>query len=178
MITSFLACFVNINKMVLKKSNCQRWHRTDERTTKCYDNNSGSSKLKQRVCFICKKSSSGIGSIHDRLFHSKLPDLQWPDVAPVRRLFHNDVTINEPSNSCAIRNIGTKVASMFTRTCRLSWRHLDCRDVIKICGQLWSQMQPYMKFWASFSKIYRFQKAKPIRKLTIQIGLACLNRKI
>ena len=77
-----------------------------------------------------------------------------------------------------IRNIATKVASMFTRTCRLSWRHLDCRDVIKICGQLWSQMQPYMKFWASFSKIYRFQQAKPIRKLTIQIGLACLNRKI
>ena len=67
---------------------------------------------------------------------------------------------------------------MFTRTCRLSWRHLDCRDVIKICGQLWSQMQPYMKFWASFSKIYRFQQAKPIRKLTIHIGLACLNRKI
>ena len=59
-----------------------------------------------------------------------------------------------------IRNIATNVASMFTRTCRLSWRHLDCRDVIKICGQLWSQEQPYMKFWASFSQIYRLQKAK------------------
>ena len=61
---------------------------------------------------------------------------------------------------------------------RLSWRQLDCHDVIKICGQLWSQEQPYMKFWASFPKIYRFQLAKPIRKLTIQIGLACWNRKI
>ena len=61
---------------------------------------------------------------------------------------------------------------------RLLWRRLDCRDVIKICGQLWSQEQPYMKFWASFPKIYRFQQAKPIRKLTIQIDLACWNRKI
>ena len=26
----------------------------------------------------------------------------------------------------------------------------DCRDVIKICGQLWLQEQPYAKFWASF----------------------------
>ena len=47
---------------------------------------------------------------------------------------------------------------------RLSWRHLDCRNVIKICGQLWSQEQPCMKFWASFPKIYRFQQAKPIRR--------------
>ena len=77
-----------------------------------------------------------------------------------------------------IRNIATNVASMFTRTCRLSWRHLDCRDVIKICGQLWSQEQPYMKFWASFPQTYRLQQAKQIRKLTKQIGLACWNRKI
>ena len=77
-----------------------------------------------------------------------------------------------------IRNIATNVASMFTRTCRLSWRHLDCHDVIKICGQLWSQEQPYMKFWTSFPQIYRLQQAKQIRKLTKQIGLACWNRKI
>ena len=77
-----------------------------------------------------------------------------------------------------IRNIATNVASMFTRTCRLSWRHLDCRDVIKICGQLWSQEQPYMTFWASFPQIYRLQQAKQICKLTKQIGLACWNRKI
>ena len=70
------------------------------------------------------------------------------------------------------------VASMFTRTCRLSWRHLDCRDVIKICGQLWSQEKPYMKFWASFPQIYGFQQTKQIRKLTKQIGLTCWNRKI
>ena len=55
----------------------------------------------------------------------------------------------------------------------------DCfRDIIKICGQLWLQEQPYLKFWASFPKIYRFQQAKPILKLTIQIGLAGWNRKI
>ena len=54
----------------------------------------------------------------------------------------------------------------------------DCRDVIKICGQLWSQEQPYMKFWASFLRIYGFQQAKPIRKSMIQIGLACWNWKI
>ena len=81
-----------------------------------------------------------------------------------------------------IRNIATNVASMFTRTCRLfflsSWRYFDCPDVIKICGQLWSQEQPYNQFWASFPKIYRFQQAKPIRKLTIQIALARWNRKI
>ena len=77
-----------------------------------------------------------------------------------------------------IRNIATNVASMFTRTCQLSWRHLDCRDVIKICGQLWSQEPLYMKFLASFPKIYRFQQAKPIRKLTKQVGLVCWNRKI
>ena len=86
-----------------------------------------------------------------------------------------------------IWNIATNGASMFTRTCRLfsivvtssrlSWRHLDCRDVIKICGQLWSQERPYMKFWASFPKIYRFQQAKPIRKWTLQIGLVCCNGK-
>ena len=35
-----------------------------------------------------------------------------------------------------------------------------------------------MKFWASFPKIYRFQQAKPIRKLTIPIGLTCWNWKI
>ena len=78
----------------------------------------------------------------------------------------------------SIRNIATNFASMFTRTRRLSWRHLDCLDVIKICGQLWSQEQPYTKFWASFPKIYRFQHAKQIRKLAIQIGLACWKRKI
>ena len=41
----------------------------------------------------------------------------------------------------------------------------DCRDVIKIWGQLWSQEQPYMKFWASRPQIYGFQQAKPIRIL-------------
>ena len=35
-----------------------------------------------------------------------------------------------------------------------------------------------MKFSASFPKIYRFQQAKQIRKLSIQIGLASWNRKI
>ena len=35
----------------------------------------------------------------------------------------------------------------------------DCHDVIKICGQLWSEEQPYMKFWASSPQIYRFQQA-------------------
>ena len=54
----------------------------------------------------------------------------------------------------------------------------DCRDVIKKCGQLWSQEQRYMKFLASFPRIYRFQQAKIIRKLRIRIGLACWNRKI
>ena len=29
----------------------------------------------------------------------------------------------------------------------------DCRDVIKVCGQLLSEEQPYMKFWASFPQI-------------------------
>ena len=53
-----------------------------------------------------------------------------------------------------------------------------CRDVLKICGQFWSHEQHFMKFWASFPKIYRFQQAKPILKLTIRISLACLNRKI
>ena len=54
----------------------------------------------------------------------------------------------------------------------------DCRDVIKICGQLWSQEQPYMKFWASFSQNYRFKESKLIRKLRIRFGFACWNRKI
>ena len=54
----------------------------------------------------------------------------------------------------------------------------DCRDVIKICGQLWSQEQPSMKFWASFPRIYGIQQAKQIRKLTIPISLTCWNRKI
>ena len=35
-----------------------------------------------------------------------------------------------------------------------------------------------MKFLSSFSNIYRLKQAKPIRKLTMQIGLACWNRKI
>ena len=92
-------------------------------------------------------------------------------------------TLRRPPRSVSkttlsIRNIATNVASMFTRTCRLSWRHLDCRDVIKICGQLWSQEQPYMKFWASFPQIYRLQQAKQIRKLMKQKGLACWKRKI
>ena len=55
---------------------------------------------------------------------------------------------------------------------------LDCRDFTKICGQLWSQEQPYMKFWASFPQIYGFQQAKLICKLTLWIGLAYWNRKI
>ena len=74
-----------------------------------------------------------------------------------------------------IQNVVTNVASMFTRTC---WLFFNCCDVIKICGQLWSQEQPYMKFWASFPQIYGFQQAKPIRKLMLQIGLACWNWKI
>ena len=52
-----------------------------------------------------------------------------------------------------------------------------CRDVIQICGQLWSQEQSYMKFWASFPKIYRFQQAKQIRKLTLRIGLLGKSKK-
>ena len=48
----------------------------------------------------------------------------------------------------------------------------DCCDVIKICGQLWSQEQPSMKFWASFLWIYGIQQAKQIRKL--RYGLAWL----
>ena len=63
---------------------------------------------------------------------------------------------------------------MFTCTCRLSWRHLDCVATV-ITG---SQEQLYKKFWASFPKIYRFQQARPIRKLTIQICLVYWNRKI
>ena len=64
-----------------------------------------------------------------------------------------------------IRNIATNVASMFTRTCRLFsivvkssrllWHHQNM-------WASWSQEQPYMKFWVSFPKIYRFQQAKPI----------------
>ena len=69
-----------------------------------------------------------------------------------------------------------------------NWRHtdvhahlptvFDCRDVIRICGQLWSQEQPYRTFWASFSPVYGFMQSKLIRLLTIHIGLACWNQKI
>ena len=72
----------------------------------------------------------------------------------------------------SIRNIATNVASMYIPIV------FDCLDVIIICRQLWSQEQPYMKFWASFHQIYGFQQVKLIRKLTIRIGLACWNRKI
>ena len=54
----------------------------------------------------------------------------------------------------------------------------NCRDIIKICGQRWSQEQLFMKFWASFLRIYGFQQAKPIHKVTIRICLAHWNRKI
>ena len=57
------------------------------------------------------------------------------------------------------------------------WASCNC-DVIKICGQLWSQEQPSMKFWASFPRIDGIQQAKQICKLTIRIGLACWNWKI
>ena len=53
---------------------------------------------------------------------------------------------------------------------RLSWHHK-----IHVCGQLCSQEQLSMKFWASFPRIYGIQQAKQIRKLTIWIGLACWN---
>ena len=54
---------------------------------------------------------------------------------------------------------------------RLSWRHQNM-------WAIWSQEQPHMKLWASFPKIYRFQQANLIRKLTLWISLACWNRKI
>ena len=75
----------------------------------------------------------------------------------------------------SIRNIATSFASVFMRTSRLFSIVVTSS---KYGGQLWSQELPYMKFWASFPKIYRFQQAKPIHKLTIQMGLACWNQKI
>ena len=76
----------------------------------------------------------------------------------------------------SIRNIATNVASILPRTCRL----FSIVVTLSKCGQIWSQKQPYMTFWASFPQIYEFQQAKLILKLTIWIGLAwaCWNRKI
>ena len=71
-----------------------------------------------------------------------------------------------------------RAARSVLRYCKLDSCVFDCRDVIKICGQLWSEEQPYMKFSASFPQIYRFQQAKLIHKLRIRIDLACWNWKI
>ena len=73
-----------------------------------------------------------------------------------------------------IWNIATNVASMFTRT---SWLFSIVMMSSKYVGNFGHR--PFMKFWVSFPQIFEFQQAKPIRKLTIQIGLmACWNRKI
>ena len=84
-----------------------------------------------------------------------------------------------------LRNTATNVTSMFTRTCRLfsivvtsswlSWRHQNMWATLITGATLHEATTLH---WASFPKIYRFQQAKPIRKLTIQIGLVCWNRKI
>ena len=98
-----------------------------------------------------------------------------PSITLVKTVWHSKMSpVQYGISQLASHQCSRALADCF----RLSRRHLDCRDVIKKCGQLWSQEQPYMKFSASFPKIYRFQQAKPIRKLTIQIGLACWNWKI